>query len=709
MDKNSKPKKQHHDFLQDVKTDEELNRPELYINRELSLLAFHRRVLAQACDEKIPLLERLRFLCIASTNLDEFYEIRVAGLKQQVAYRTTQTVADNLSANELLNRLSLAGHEFVGEQYRLLNEQLIPLLENEGIRFLRRERWDDGINKWVREYFGNDLMPVLSPIGLDPAHPFPRILNKSLNFIVSLEGKDAFGRDSGLAIVQAPRSLPRLIQLPGDIAHKPFDFIFLSSIIHAYVGDLFPGMNVLGCYQFRVTRNSDLFVDEEEVDDLLRALEGELPSRRYGDCVRLEVADNCPANMIEFLQKQFKLEAADVFQVNGPVNLNRLLTITEAVDRPDLKYPSFTPGLSENIGRNLFASIREHDILLHHPFHSFAPVIDFVRQAATDPQVLAIKQTLYRTGPDSVLVDALVEASRANKEVTVVIELRARFDEEANIALATRLQEAGAHVVYGVVGYKTHAKMLMVVRREGNKLRRYVHLGTGNYHARTARIYTDYGLFTCDKDIGEDVHKMFMQLTSLGRGAQLKKLLQAPFTLHSGMMERIEREAEYARQGKPAHIIAKINALTEPHIIRALYRASMAGVKIDLIVRGICCLRPGVKGVSENITVRSIIGRFLEHIRTFYFLNGGKPEVFCGSADWMDRNLLKRVEACFPIENAKLKERVIEQGLKLYLEDNTQAWLLDSEGNYTRVPAPEDGSRLISAQQTLLKAWAEKN
>jgi polyphosphate kinase len=711
MDKNTKPKKQHqeHDFLQDVKTDEELNRPELYLNRELSLIAFHRRVLAQACDEKIPLLERLRFLCIASTNLDEFYEIRVAGLKQQVAYRTTQTVADNLSANELLNRLSSAGHEFVGEQYRLLNEQLIPALESEGIRFLRRERWDDAINKWVREYFDNGLMPVLSPIGLDPAHPFPRILNKSLNFIVSLDGKDAFGRDSGLAIVQAPRSLPRLIQLPGEIAHKPFDFIFLSSIIHAYVEDLFPGMNVLGCYQFRVTRNSDLFVDEEEVDDLLRALEGELPSRRYGDCVRLEVADNCPANMIEFLQKQFKLEASDVFQVNGPVNLNRLLAVTEAVDRPDLKYPSFTPGLSEDIGRNLFASIREHDILLHHPFHSFAPVIDFVRQAATDPQVLAIKQTLYRTGPDSVLVDALVEAARANKEVTVVIELRARFDEEANIALATRLQEAGAHVVYGVVGYKTHAKMLMVVRREANTLRRYVHLGTGNYHARTARIYTDYGLFTCDKAIGEDVHKMFMQLTSLGRGAQLKKLLQAPFTLHSGMMERIGREAEHARQGKPAHIIAKINALTEPHIIRALYRASMAGVKIDLIVRGICCLRPGVKGISDNISVRSIIGRFLEHIRTFYFLNGGKPEVFCGSADWMDRNLLKRVEACFPIENPKLKERVIEQGLKLYLEDNAQAWLLDSEGNYTRVPPPEDGSRLISAQQTLLKAWADNN
>lgn len=707
MDTKHKSKKTSHDFAPEIKLDDELNRPELYINREMSLLAFHRRVLAQACDEKIPLLERLRFLCIASTNLDEFYEIRVAGLKQQVAYRTSQTMADNLSPSEILNRLSVAAHEFVDEQYRVLNEQLIPLLEKEGITFLRRERWDDAISKWVREYFDNELMPVLSPIGLDPAHPFPRILNKSLNFIVSLEGKDAFGRDSGLAIVQAPRSLPRLIQLPAEIAHKPFDFIFLSSIIHAYVGDLFPGMKVLGCYQFRVTRNSDLFVDEEEVDDLLRALEGELPSRRYGDCVRLEVADNCPSNMIEFLQKQFKLTGSDVFQVNGPVNLNRLLTVLEVVDRPELKYPSFSPGLPEGVGRNLFVSIREHDILLHHPFHSFTPVIDFVRQAAIDPQVLAIKQTLYRTGPDSVLVDALVEAARSNKEVTVVIELRARFDEEANIALATRLQEAGAHVVYGVVGYKTHAKMLMVVRREADKLRRYIHLSTGNYHARTARIYTDYGLFTCNETIGEDVHKMFMQLTSLGRGAQLKKLLQAPFTLHSGMMERIAREAEYARQGKPAHIIAKINALTEPHIIRALYRASMAGVKIDLIVRGICCLRPGVKDVSENITVRSIIGRFLEHIRTFYFFNDGKPEIFCSSADWMDRNLLKRVEACFPIEDPKLKERVIEQGLNLYLADNAQAWLLDSEGNYKRVPAPEID--MISAQQTLLKALAEKN
>jgi len=464
-------------------------------------------------------------------------------------------------------------------------------------------------------------------------------------------------------------------------------------------------MKVTGCYQFRLTRNSDLFVDEEEVDDLLRALEGELPGRRYGDSVRLEVPDNCPDKMIDFLLKHFKLNKQDLYQVNGPVNLNRLLPLPDLVNRPDLKYPSFTPGIPNGLKqRNLFATIREGDILLHHPFQSFTPVIDFVRQAAMDQNVLAIKQTLYRTGPDSVLVDALVDAARSNKEVTVVIELRARFDEEANIRLANRLQEAGAHVVYGVVGYKTHAKMILVVRREGKKLQRYVHLGTGNYHDRTARVYTDYGLLSCNRDIGEDVHKMFMQLTSLGRGAKLKKMLQSPFSLQSGLIERIEREAEAASQGKPAHIMAKINALTELKMIHALYKASMAGTKIDLIIRGICCLKPGVPGISENIQVRSIVGRFLEHTRCFYFLNGGEAEVFCASADWMGRNLLKRVEECYPVENPELKTRVIEQGLKLYLEDNSQAWVLDSEGNYTRLSGDAPP---ISAQQTLLQLLAE--
>ncbi|BAP57264.1 polyphosphate kinase 1 [Thioploca ingrica] len=685
----------------------DLNHPDLFLNRELSLLAFHRRVSAQAQDTSMPLLERLRFLCIASTNLDEFFELRVAGLKQRVVVSAPQAGPDNMTPQEVLNRIRVAAVEFVEEQYRLLNESLFPALEQEGICFLKRDQWNEAQNQWVRTYFEEELQPILSPIGLDPAHPFPRILNKSLNFIVSLKGKDAFGRDSGMAIVQAPRSLPRFIQIPPELAQHPYDFIFLSSILHAHVGDLFPGMKVTGCYQFRVTRNSDLFVDEEEVDDLLRALEGELPARRYGDSVRLEVADNCPEKMINFLLKQFKLEQQDLYQVNGPVNLNRLLPLPDLLDRPDLKFPSFTPSVPTRLGRNLLNTIREGDLLLHHPFESFTPVVDFVRQAAVDPQVLAIKQTLYRSGPDSVLVDALVEAAKANKEVTVIVELRARFDEEANIRLANRLQQAGAHVVYGVVGYKTHAKMIMVVRREGKKLKRYVHLGTGNYHDRTARIYTDYGLLTCDEKLGEDVHNMFMQLTTLGRGTQLKKMLQAPFSLHTGLIERIEREAEFAQQGKPAHIIAKVNALNEPKIISTLYKASMAGVKIDLIVRGICCLKPGIPGISENIQVRSIVGRFLEHTRSFYFLNNGDPEVFCASADWMDRNLLKRVEECYPIEKPELKTRVIEQGLKLYLQDNTQAWVLDKEGNYTRL-TPKEGEPAICAQQTLLQTLAEK-
>jgi len=686
----------------------DLTQPELYINRELSLLAFHRRVLAQAQDPTMPLLERLRFLCIASTNLDEFFEVRVAIFKQQAAFGLTHRGgADNLSSYELLNRINSAAHEFVEEQYRLLNENVLPALEKEGIYFLKRDRWNEKQSKWIGHYFNDELEPILSPIGLDPAHPFPRILNKSLNFIVSLEGKDAFGRDSGMAVVQAPRALPRFIQLPEEISEHLYDFIFLSSIIHAHVEYLFPGMKVTGCYQFRLTRNSELFVDAEEVDDLLSALEGELPGRRYGDSVRLEVADNCPEHIVKFLLKQFKLGKQDLYQVNGPVNLNRLISLPDLVKRPDLKYPNFTPGFPKNLGRNIFDSIREGDILLNHPFHSFTPVIDFVRQASEDPQVLAIKQTLYRTGADSVLVDALVTAARANKEVTVIIELRARFDEEQNIRLATRLQEAGAHVVYGVVGYKTHAKMIMVVRREGKKFRRYVHLGTGNYHARTARVYTDYGLLTCDKEIGEDVHKIFMQLTTLGRGLKLTKMLHAPFSLKTGIIERIEREVLHAKQGKLAHIMVKVNAITEADVIQALYRASMVGVKIDMIVRGICCLKPGIPQISENIHVRSIVGRFLEHSRCYYFLNGGHPEVFCASADWMDRNLLKRVEECYPIENAQLKEWVIEQGLKLYLQDNTQAWVLDSEGNYTRLSST--GSEpTISAQQTLLQLLAEK-
>lgn len=682
----------------------DLKHPDNYLNRELSLIEFNRRVLAQAIDDTVPLLERLRFLGICSTNLDEFFEVRVAGLKQQMRYAAAQSAADSLSPQDTFARIAQATHELVAEQYRILNDVLIPALDAEKIRIIRRNKWSEKQAAWIKRYFHDELLPVLTPIGLDPAHPFPRILNKSLNFIVALEGKDAFGRDSGLAVVQAPRSLPRIIRLPKELDDGGNAFVLLSSIIHAHVSDLFAGMTAKGCYQFRVTRNSDLFVDAEEVEDLLRAVEGELSGRHYGDAVRLEVADNCPADVSQFLLRQFQLTDEDFYQVNGLVNLNRLMSIYDDVDRPDLKYPPFTPVMPTRVAgdKNFFEALQLESLLLHLPFESFMPVVDFIRQAANDPQVLAIKQTLYRTGPDSVIVEELLNAAHAGKEVTVVIELRARFDEQANIELANQLQRAGAHVVYGVVGYKTHAKMALVVRREGRKMRRYVHLGTGNYHTRTSRFYTDFGLFSSDEDLGEDVHKLFQQLTGLGRVTKLKKLLQAPFTLHKAMLEHIRRESDNARAGKPAHIIAKMNALVEPQIIHALYEASNAGVKIDLIIRGVCCLRPGVPNVSQNIHVRSIIGRFLEHSRIFYFLNGGEESVYLSSADWMDRNFFRRVEVCFPIEDSKCKDRIIKHGLQIYLQDNVQAWLLQSDGSYKRAkPGPH---KPRSAQTALIES-----
>jgi len=687
--------------------DTPLDSPSLYVHRELSLLQFNRRVLEQARDPATPLLERLRFLCISCSNLDEFFEVRVAGLIQQESFGSVQAGPDGLSPSEALARISVRAHALVEDQYRMLNEEMLPALQREGIRFLRRDEWSEAQTDWIRGYFEDEIVPIVSPIRLDPAHPFPRVLNKSLNFIVLLRGEDAFGQSGGMAVVQAPRPLPRLIKLPAELSVDRHDHVFLSSVIHAHVGELFPGMEILGCYQFRVTRNSDLFVDTEEVDDLLRALEGELPGRRYGDEVRLEVADNCPDDVIDYLVKRFGLLARDVYRVNGPVNLHRLMALPDLVDRPDLKYPGFTPALPRALpaGSDLFEVVAAGDVLLHHPFQAFAPVADMVRQAAADPQVVAIKQTLYRTGSESVMVDALVSAARAGKEVTIVVELRARFDEEANISLASRLQDAGAHVVYGVVGYKTHAKMLLVVRREGGKLRRYVHLGTGNYHARTARQYTDFGLLTADAQIGQDVHRIFMQLTSLGTAFKLKRLLESPFTLHSAMLEFIDREAQNAQAGRPARIMAKMNALIEPKVIQALYRASQAGVPVDLVVRGVCALRPGVPGVSENIRVRSVVGRFLEHSRIFYFENEGDPRVFCASADWMNRNLFQRVETCFPILDPDLRRRVVQEGLEIYLRDNAQVWLMGADGEYEKVqPAP--GEEPVNAQAQLLEQLA---
>jgi len=659
---------------------------ENYLNRELGLLAFNRRVLAQAQDERVPLLERLRFLCIVSSNMDEFFEIRMAGLKEQVKANTRIVTTDGKTAQEAFRLVSAEAHAIVTEQYLHLNDVILPALSEQGIRFLRRSTWNEGQREWIRNYFIREMVPVLTPIGLDPSHPFPKVLNKSLNFAVELEGKDAFGRSSNAAIVQAPRVLPRVIQLPEELAGCAYGFVFLSSILHEFVGELFTGMTVLGCYQFRATRNSDLFVDEEEVTNLRTKLQGELPHRHFGDAVRLEVADNCSPAMTEFLLAQFGLKDADLYRVHGPVNLVRLMQVPDWVDRPDMKFSPFTPGLPKAVGKGatIFESIRRADILLHHPYQSFAPVIELLNQAAIDPHVVAIKMTVYRTGTDSVLMQSLIRAAQNGKEVTVVVELMARFDEEANISWATKLEEVGAHVVYGVVGYKTHAKALLIVRREEGGLKRYAHLGTGNYHPRTARLYSDFGLMTANEEITHDVSEVFKQLTGLGKARTLKHLWQAPFTLQPNVVAGIQAEAATARAGGKGRIVAKMNSLVEPEVINALYEASQAGVDIDLIVRGVCMLRPGVPGLSEKIRVRSIIGRFLEHHRIFYFYAGGKENVYLSSADWMERNFFKRIELAFPILDPKLKKRVITEGLKFYLADNQQGWDMNSQGVYQR-------------------------
>lgn len=692
-----------------------------YINREHSLLEFNRRVLAQASNQDIPLLERLKYLCISSSNMDEFFEVRLASLVEIMDDPSAVTKPDEQNPAEVVKCLGEAAHEIVEEQYHTLNNVLIPALQKENIRFIRRNHWPEPLKDWIKTYFTESLQPVLSPVGLDPSHPFPKVLNKSLNFIVSLEGKDAFGRSNGLAIVPVPRSLPRIIKLPPDATEGENDFVFLSSILHANVSLLFPGMTVTGCYQFRVTRNTNLFIDEEEVDDLLSALRGELSGRQYGGAIRLEVADNCPQHLMDYLLDRFNLEEKDLYKVNGPVNLHRLDSVPGMAERPDLL---FTPYSQRSItakkrpSKNAFKLFRRHkeqdslfnriaekDILLHHPYDSFTPVIKFLKEAAKDPNVLAIRMTLYRTGEDSEIIKALEKAAQNGKEVTAVVELRARFDEDNNIIQATKLQDAGAHVVYGVVGYKTHAKMILVVRREGDKIRHYTHMGTGNYHHITTRFYSDFGLMTANPAIGRDASKIFQQLTSLGDTNNLEVLLQSPFTLKSGMIERINREAEHAKQGKPARIIAKMNGLEEKGIIDALYQASQAGVKIDLIVRGICSLRPGMPGLSENITVISIIGRFLEHHRIYYFENTGEqPELYCSSADWMRRNLLSRVETCFPILDPDHFQQVYTEGLAVYLEDNSGAWQLQNDGTYLQ--RKQDKNSNFNAQTALIEKYS---
>ena len=682
-----------------------------FINRELSLLAFNDRVFAQAEDASLPLLERLRFLCIASSNLDEFFEVRVAGLKAQQRLNPKHAGVDGLPVDETLRLVALRAHALVARQYALLNDTLLPLLAAEGIVLHLEAQWSEAIDAWAGDYFRQAILPVLTPIGLDPAHPFPRVLNKSLNFAVELGGRDAFGRKSGVAIVQAPRALPRLIRLPQGLSSAPYSMVMLTTIMQVHVSELFAGMEVHGCHPFRVTRNSDLFVDDEEITNLRVALQGELPQRHYGDAVRLEIGDTCSETITQLLQREFALDEADVYRVAGPVNLVRLMQLPDLVPRPELKFPAFHPALPTEIRKanikntDIFKTIAKRDILVHHPYQSFMPVLDFLHAAATDPDVVAIKQTIYRTGSDSALMQSLLLAAKSGKEVTAVVELMARFDEETNINWASQLEEIGAHVVYGVVGHKTHAKMVLVVRREvaedGTRmLRRYAHLGTGNYHSGTARLYTDFGLFTTNEDLTSDVHEVFQQLTGLGSAKKMRRIWQAPFSMHGNTLAAIRNEAAIAASGKPARIMARMNSLLEAEVIRELYAASSAGVKIDLIVRGVCTLRPGVKGLSENITVRSIVGRFLEHSRIYHFHNGGADDVYLSSADWMDRNFFRRIEVAFPVLDAKLKKRVIDEGLRVHLRDNALAWVMDSDGVYQR---KRHRKARFSGQQFLLE------
>ena len=673
--------------------------------RELSLLAFNRRVLAQARDEGVPLLERLRFLCIVSSNLDEFFEVRMAWLKKESQLNPHALLDNGTTPAETMAAAAAEAKKLIQEQYELFNQELIPALRQEGIFFYPRRQWTEQQRAWIESYFDRELLPILTPLGLDPAHPFPRLLNKSLNFVVSLSGKDAFGRASGMAVVQAPRILPRVVKLPEELS-EGHGFVLLSSILHAYVHKLFPGMDVEGCYQFRLTRNSELTVDEEDLTNLRAAVQTELRERQYGDEVRLEVADNCPPHVAEFLLAQCNLSPNELYQVVGPVNLVRLMAVPDMVDRPDLKFAPFSPGLPKDVRKDqpMPEVLKQHDVLLHHPYQSIAPTVRFIQEAAADPDVVAIKMTIYRTGTHSDLARALIAAANAGKQVTVVVELMARFDEENNVNWARRLEGAGAHVVYGVFGYKVHAKMALVIRREGGYLKRYAHLGTGNYHQGTSRIYTDFGLLTADEAITADVNAIFMEITGLGQPTRLNKLYQSPFTLSPMLLERIAAETAEARAGRPARIIAKMNSLIEPGIIRALYEASRAGVQIDLIVRGMCTLRPGVPGLSENIRVRSIIGRLLEHSRVFYFHSGGREELFIASADWMGRNFFRRIEICTPVENPTIKQRIMREALTLALADNRKAWLMQPDGSYVRAAAQE-GEEGLDMQETLLNEY----
>lgn len=664
----------------------------MLINRELSLLKFNERVLAMAEKSSVPLLERLRYLCIVSSNLDEFFEIRISSLKEQIDQAPHQVRADGYTPLEVFAKVQRVTHDLVDKQNHLLLQHVLPALMQEGIGILRPPQWSEQQKNWAKNIFVREILPLLTPKGLDPAHPFPRVYNKSLNFITSIAGDDAFGRTGSIALVQAPRALPRLLKMPEEIAEISHGYVLLSALISTFIDDLFPGMHVEGCFQWRVTRNSDLYIDEEETTNLRKALQGELSQRNFGAAVRIEVDVSMPDIMIHFLQRAFSLADADTYRVLGPVNLSRLSRLCDVATRPDLIFPVYHPPIPAPFNQlddvsAIFKVIARKDQLLHHPYQSFQPVLSFLRAAVMDPQVVAIKQTIYRTGEDSELMGLLMQAAKAGKEVSVVVELMARFDEQTNINWAARLEEVGAHVNYGVVGFKIHAKMVLVLRREQGGIRRYVHLGTGNYHPRTARLYTDIGLLTANTEIGLDVEQIFSQLTGLGSRRNLQQLLQAPFSLHQSMMAFIQREIDEVKQGRKGHIMAKMNSLLEPQIIQQLYAASQAGVRIDLIVRGACALRAGVPGLSENIQVRSIIGRFLEHSRVYYFYNQGLESLYISSADWMDRNFFRRVELAVPIFDKDLKNRIIKEALHYALLDNQLAWQAQPNGDYVRIRA----------------------
>jgi polyphosphate kinase len=680
--------------------------PTHFINRELSWLEFNRRVLEEALDPKNPLLERVKFFCIFSSNLDEFFEVRVAGLKQQIESGVVERSIDGLTATETFRSVTQQIRQMIEQQYACWRDELVPALAKNNIRFLNMLELSSTDLDWLEQYYRAEVRPVLTPLAIDPAHPFPQLLNKSLNMIVQVDMPQAGEMLRHLAVVQVPRVLPRLVKLPRHGPHQ--DYVYLGFLIGYYLADLFPGTRIRGYWHFRVTRNSELYIDEEEVANLLKAVENELHNRRKGDAVRLEVDRDCPADIRQALLGTLRLTEEDLYVIDGPLNPTRLMAVYEGDHSPELRDPPFVAPVAAALREQVdfFFAIRQRDILLHHPYENFSSVVDFLEQAAEDPRVLAIKQTLYRTGGDSPIIAALMNAVKNGKQVTAVVELRARFDEANNISWARQLEEAGVHVVYGLVGYKIHAKMCLVVRRDEDRIRRYVHLSTGNYNPTTARIYTDVGLLTCRVEFGEDATNLFNLLTGICQFQGMRKLLVAPFDLHGRILKLIQRETEHARRHLPARIIAKMNSLVDEQVIQALYQASQAGVKIDLIVRGICCLRPGIKGISANITVRSIVDRFLEHSRIFYFENACQPEIIVSSADWMPRNFFRRIEIGFPIDDGNLRERLMSELLAVSLGDNSKARYLQPDGSYRRA-TPTKGERQQRSQSAFMALTGE--